>query len=64
MVNKCRPFSIFLLLTGMMINTALIYSECFPTNLPSALGLSNLFRNAPLKGQYHEIIPYTYRELL
>lgn len=31
--------------TGLMINTALIYSECFPTDMPSALGLSNLFRD-------------------
>jgi MFS family permease len=30
--------------SGVLINSPLIYSECFPDNLPSAIGLSNLFK--------------------
>ena len=35
----CSLFS-----SAIMVNGPLIYSECFPDNLPSAIGLSNLFR--------------------
>merc|ERR1711892_1345553 len=40
-VSVCSLFT-----SGIFINGPLIYSECFPENLPSAIGLSNLFRGA------------------
>ena len=39
---NCCLCSIFT--SGMLINSPLIYGECFPEDLPSAIGLSNLFR--------------------
>jgi len=35
----CSLFS-----SAIMVNGPLVYSECFPDSLPSAIGLSNLFR--------------------
>ena len=30
--------------SGMMVNASLVYNECFPEDLPSALGISGLFK--------------------
>jgi len=40
-VSVCSLF-----ISGLFINGPLVYSECFHENLPSAIGISNLFRGA------------------